>query len=155
MNSWKNMWLDWPMLVLMKTIKPEERIELCPVTANDELYQLGIFEFNITKLLEYIHANPDRFPLSSISVEDFYPEHAVINKRHLKTLSNPDPVILAEISPGRYDLIDGNHRMQKAKESGVSALQAYKVPMVDHVRFLTSTKAYTAYVDYWNGKLAE
>lgn len=126
----------------------------CPTAAGDELYHLGIFEFNITKLLEYIHANHDRFPLFSVSVEGFFPEHAVINKRHLKTLSNPEPVILAEISPGRYDLIDGHHRIEKARESGLPALEAYRVPMVDHVRFLTSTKAYAAFADYWNGKLA-
>jgi len=143
------------MIMQKNYLKSDKTFTPCSIRDNDELYHLGIFEFNITKLLEYIQANPTRFPLSSVSVEDFYPEHAVINKRHLKTLSNPEPVILAEISPGRYDLIDGHHRMEKARESGLPALDAYKVPMVDHVRFLTSTKAYEAYVDYWNGKLAD
>ena len=63
------------------------------------------------------------------------------------------PVILAEISPGRYNLIDGNHRMEKARRMGMESLPAYKLNAEQHIRFLISRKAYVAYVEYWNGKL--
>jgi len=63
------------------------------------------------------------------------------------------PVILAEISPGRYNLIDGNHRMEKARRMGVKNLVAYKLNVEQHIPFLTSKKAYLAYIEYWNSKL--
>ena len=65
------------------------------------------------------------------------------------------PVILAEISPGRYNLIDGNHRMEKARRMGINSIQAYKLNVEQHMRFLTSRKAYVAYIGYWNNKLKE
>jgi hypothetical protein len=53
-------------------------------------------------------------------------------------------VILAEISPGRYNLIDGNHRVAKARREGVSSVLAYRC--LEHVAFLTSARAYEKYV---------
>ena len=65
------------------------------------------------------------------------------------------PVILAEITPGRYNLIDGNHRMEKAHRLGIKSIPGYRLNVDQHVRFLTSEKAYVAYVEYWNSKLKE
>lgn len=65
------------------------------------------------------------------------------------------PVVLAEISPGNYNLIDGHHRMEQARLRGVETLQAFKLTAAQHVRFLTSTRAYRTYVTYWNGEVEE
>ena len=65
------------------------------------------------------------------------------------------PVILAEIAPERYNLIDGNHRMEKARRMGIKSIPAYKLNVEQHIRFLTSKKAYLAYIEYWNSKLKE
>ena len=62
---------------------------------------------------------------------------------------------MAEISPGRYNLIDGNHRMEKARRTGVVSMLAYKLNAEQHIRFLISREAYVAYVGYWNGKLEQ
>jgi hypothetical protein len=62
------------------------------------------------------------------------------------------PVILAEISPGHYNLIDGNHRMEKARRIGVGSILAYKLDVNQHLKFLTEKKAYLSYIEYWNGK---
>jgi ParB-like chromosome segregation protein Spo0J len=32
------------------------------------------------------------------------------------------PVVLAEISPGQYNLIDGRHRMEKARRMGINRI---------------------------------
>ena len=64
-----------------------------------------------------------------------------------------EPVILAEISPGRYNLIDGNHRMEKARRIGMESIMAYRLNAEQHMRFLTSRKSYESYIEYWNGKL--
>ena len=62
-------------------------------------------------------------------------------------------VILAEIAPGRLNLIDGHHGMEKARRMGVKRILAYKLNVEQHMQFLTDKKAYVAYVEYWNSKL--
>lgn len=65
------------------------------------------------------------------------------------------PVILAEIAPGRYNLIDGHHRVAKARREGVTWIPAYRIHCPEHVAFLTTKRAYEAYVHYWNSKVDE
>ena len=62
---------------------------------------------------------------------------------------------MAGISLGRYNLIDGNHGMEKARRTGVVSLLAYKLNAEQHIRFLISKAACVAYVGYWNGKLEQ
>ena len=64
-----------------------------------------------------------------------------------------NPPILAEISPGPYNVIDGNHRLCKAHSEGVETLSAYMLSPKQHSLFITAQKAYDAYIEYWNGKL--
>lgn len=63
------------------------------------------------------------------------------------------PIILAEIAPCRYNVIDGNHRLQKAHRMGIKVIQAYRLNVTQHIEFLISKKAYTTYIEYWNSKL--
>jgi hypothetical protein len=65
------------------------------------------------------------------------------------------PVLLAEIAPGRFNLIDGHHRVAKAKRDGVPTIHARRITFPRHVPFLTTTKAYGKYVEYWNSKVKE
>jgi len=48
------------------------------------------------------------------------------------------PVILAEIAPDQYNLIDGNHRAEKAVRHGLEELKAYRLSAAQHIQFLTS-----------------
>ncbi|MBV5328211.1 MAG: ParB N-terminal domain-containing protein [Chlorobium sp.] len=63
------------------------------------------------------------------------------------------PVIVAEISPGRFNVIDGNHRMEKARRLGIERIPAFKLSPEQHLQFLTTEKGYLAYIEYWNGKM--
>ena len=45
--------------------------------------------------------------------------------------------------------------MEKARRMGIHSIRAYKLSIVQHVRFLTSHKAYASYVEYVNGKIKE
>ena len=74
---------------------------------------------------------------------------------HVEAADLARPVLLAEISPGSFNLIDGHHRIEKARRSDVETLQAYRLNAAQHVRFLTSTRAYLAFVGYWNSKVGE
>jgi hypothetical protein len=63
------------------------------------------------------------------------------------------PILLAEISPGLYNVIDGNHRLAKARREAARTILARRIPCPQHVSFLTSLTAYEAYVEYWNSKV--
>jgi len=140
-------------LTMKKLLKVDNGFTPCPADVGDELYPNGIFEFNITKILEHIQRNPNGIPVENVAVCDFPKEFSSINEFHVDSTDISIPVILAEISPGRYNLIDGNHRMEKARRMGVKTLVVYKLSVDQHIRFLTSKKAYLAYIEYWNSKL--
>ena len=86
-------------------------------------------------------------------MSDFCKGFSSINESHMDSVVISRPVILAEISPGQYNLIDGNHRMEKARRLGVMSILAYRVHVEQHIRFLTSKRAYLTYIEYWNSKL--
>ncbi|HXW68439.1 MAG TPA: ParB N-terminal domain-containing protein [Dissulfurispiraceae bacterium] len=138
---------------LTNRLKVDDKFTPCPGEDGDEMYPNGIFEFNITKMIEYIQENPDGIILEEVRVSDFSKDFSSINESHMDSVDISQPVILAEISPGRYNLIDGNHRMEKAQRMGVEKIPAYKLNAEQHVRFLTSGRAYIAYVEYWNSKV--
>jgi len=140
-------------LTMKKLLKVDNDFTPCSSDIGDELYPNGIFEFNITKLLEHIQRNSDGITVENVDVSDFCNGFSSINESHVDSTDITMPVILAEISPGRYNLIDGNHRMEKARRMGAKTLVAYKLGVEEHIQFLTSKKAYLAYIEYWNGKL--
>jgi len=124
----------------------------CPVNDNDELYPNGIFVFNITKMIEYVQNNIDKFPLKKVFVKDCW-EKSGLDGNYVDSVDIDKPVILAEITPGRCNVIDGNHRVAKARIMGVESLQAYRLKPKEHIKFLTDKKSYLAYVEYWNDKI--
>jgi hypothetical protein len=138
---------------LKKILKTGSDFTPCPVATGDELFPNGIFVFNITKLLEYIHNSRYSVPLEEVAVKDFCRDFSSINESYVDSVEISEPVVLAEISPGRYNLIDGHHRMDKARRLGIYGIPAYKLAVELHVRFLTSQKAYETFVEYWNSKI--
>jgi hypothetical protein len=104
-------------------------------------------------MIEFIHSQPSIFVTEDVPVDDFPREFSSINEEHMENVQIAEPVILAEISPGRYNLIDGNHRMDKARRLKNERVQAYRLRVDHHIKFLTSMQAYKAYIEYWNSKL--
>jgi hypothetical protein len=140
---------------LTRKLRINRHFTACPIDDGDELYPNGIFVFNITKMAEYIQNNPNSNSCEEVRVKDFSEGSSKINESHLATVDVSKPVIVAEISPGRFNVIDGNHRMEKARRSGMKTISAYKVSPEVHLQFLTTEKGYLAYVEYWNNKLKE
>lgn len=138
---------------MAKMLKVDNDFTPCPVDSGDELFPNGIFEFNVTKMLEYIRKNPDDITLEEVAVSDSFKGFSSINESHMGSVEISRPVILVEISPGQYNLIDGNHRMEKARRMGIKSMLAYRLNVEQHMRFLTNKKAYVAYIEYWNSKL--
>jgi hypothetical protein len=138
---------------MVKVLKVYSDFTPCLVASGDELFLNGIFEFNITRMLDYIQKNPGGFTLEEVAISDFFRGFSSINESHMDSVEISRPVILAEISPGQYNLIDGNHRMEKARRVGIKNILAYRLNVEQHMRFLTSKMAYLAYIEYWNSKL--
>ncbi|MFC1572507.1 ParB N-terminal domain-containing protein [Candidatus Eisenbacteria bacterium] len=126
-----------------------------PVRDSDELFPNGIFVFNITRMLEYLQASSSCVEPTEITVEELPSGFSTTDESAISLANLDRPVVLAEIAPGQYNLIDGHHRAEKARRVGVTKLKAYKVSAEQHVAFLTSEKAYLTYVEYWNGKVKE
>lgn len=124
-----------------------------PIDDGDELYPNGIFVFNITKMVHYLREHQDQIQPEIISVKASRNEFFQPNEDHINHTDYTVPIILAEISPGRYNVIDGNHRLEKAYRSNIKSILAYKLHPDQHMSFLTTTEAYYAYIDYWNNKL--
>jgi hypothetical protein len=138
---------------LSRKLKIDSRFTPCSVEDGDELFPNGIFVFNITKMTEYIMHS--RIPCEHVQVKDFSRGASKFKEEHLPAVDITRPIIVAEISPGRYNVIDGNHRIEKARRLGMETIMAYKLGPEQHLQFLTTSQGYSAYVEYWNGKLKD
>lgn len=136
-------------------LKIDKSFQPCLAEAGDELYPNGIFEFNITRLLALIEGHGERFPVGLVQLADIpdYGGTEHLDAEAVRAAELSRPILLAEISPGRFNVIDGNHRVAKARREGAFTLPALRLPCPQHVPFLTSTRAYEKYVEYWNSKL--
>lgn len=138
---------------MSEPLTPDVRFNPCPVHDGDELFPNGIFVLNITKMLEYIGNNPADVESVEVTVSDLAQGFSSLKEPYVQPVDISRPVVLAEISPGRYNLIDGHHRVEKASRQGVKTVRAYKLTVRQHIPFLTSRNAYLKYVKYWNDKL--
>jgi len=117
-----------------------------------ESYNMGIFKFNITKLISVLNAT--NYPTTTI-VSNFIPEHSVLNEAHVDSVDLDLPVIVAEISPETYEIIDGNHRVEKARRENINTLPCFKIDGATVSKYLTSKKAYISYIEFWNSKVED
>jgi phosphopantothenoylcysteine synthetase/decarboxylase len=84
-------------------------------------------------MIEYIQKDTVNIPLEEVAVNDVYSGFSSVNESHMKHVEISTPIILAEIAPGRYNVIDGNHRLEKAHLyllQGLPWHQVKKVPSV-------------------------
>jgi hypothetical protein len=137
-------------------LKLNKKFQPSPVAEGDEIYPNGIFHFNISRLLAFIDAHPEDFPLEHLQVADI-PSYAgaSLDEAAVRSADLSRPVLLAEIAPGRYNLIDGHHRIAKARRDGMPTVHVRRIACPRHVPFLTTIEAYEKYVDYWNSKVKE
>lgn len=144
------------MVLQSRKFKVNKKFQPFSKDDGDEFYSNGIFEFNITKLLSFIQANPNIFQPEGVLVTAVrtFPSHN-LNESTIRVANIIEPIILAEIAPDRFNVIDGNHRLERAYRDGVSKILAYRVRAEQHIIILTSENAYKEYVKYWNTKIQE
>lgn len=140
---------------MRRTLKVDPDFQPCPAQDGDELFPNGIFVFNISRMLEYLQSSSSGIEPKEIDVEDLPPTFLEVDESTVATADLTRPLVLAEIAPGQYNLIDGHHRAEKARRGGVKTLKTYRLSAEQHIAFLTSDRAYRAYVEYWNDKLKD
>jgi len=122
----------------------------------EEFYQNGIFEFNITKLLTFITTNPDIFQPELVSIKVLRKfVSSSLDEATIQTADIKNPILLAEIAPDKFNVIDGNHRLERAYRDEVEMISTYKVYAEQHIDFLASVSAYENYIRYWHEKIKE
>lgn len=135
-------------------LKLDPHFRPCEPADGDEIYPNGIFEFNITRLLCFIEAHREQFAVELFPVSDI-PEYGSkqVNEETICAADLSRPILRAEIAPSRFNVIDGHHRVTRARRESVAFLPALTIHCPQHVPFLISTEAYEKYVEYWNSKL--
>ena len=110
-----------------RKLKVDKKFKHVPMDEGDEFYPNGIFEFNVTKILIYIKANLHLFQPEEVFIKAvrFPSEH--LNESTIQFANTKEPIILAEIAPNRFNVIDGHHRLEKAYREGESNILAYKI----------------------------
>lgn len=129
----------------------------CEALENDEVYNLGIFQFNISRISEHIQKGILAAEQEDVDVVKWYHQHCTskVNETHLPTVDTSKPVIQAEISPGKFEIIDGNHRLEKAYRNHIHFISSFKILAKQLVNYFTEENGYIAFVDYWNQKLKD
>jgi len=129
----------------------------------DEVYTCGVFFFNVSAMLKWLESESRKTVSVPISI---WPV-AEKEEHNIGKAGITRPTIVAEIAPDYrdfrpeirfndwiargYSLIDGYHRVEKAKQLGLNELPAIVLRMEQHISFLY--EGYEKYVNYWNGKL--
>lgn len=126
-----------------------------PTNKGDEIYRNGIFNFNISKMLEHITTGKLDAKEEIINVSEWVKKHfhGSVNEEHLPSVDITKPVLQVEIRPGVFEIIDGNHRIEKASRKGVEFISSYKLKGEQLVAFFADVRGYKAFVEYWNSKL--
>lgn len=140
----------------LRRLKLNKKFQSIVCDEGDELFPNGIFEFNITKIIAFIQNNNDKFQPEEVLVKSIRNRFVTgLNEKTIKNANILTPIILAEISPGLFNVIDGHHRLERACREGVIKILAYKLLAEQHIMFMTSTKAYKEYIQYWNNKIKD
>lgn len=120
-----------------------------------EIYPNGIFHFNISRMLEYIDSGKTDAEQELIDVKEWFKRHVhgLVNEDHLLKVDITKPVLQAEIRPGMFEIIDGNHRLEKAYRDNVEFVNSFKLKGAQLLAFFADERGYKAFVEYWNSKL--
>ncbi len=88
--------IDFARIKTAEKLKIDDKFTPCPTRDGDELFQNGIFVFNITKMHEYIELNSNEINLVKIEIDDFPKCFSSIDESHIDSVDVSQPVILAE-----------------------------------------------------------
>ena len=121
-----------------------------------EIYPNGMFQFFISKILEDIASGNFKPKRERINIENWRKTHIVsqsLNEEHISTVNTKKPIIQVEIRIGMFEIIDGNHRFEKAFRDGEKSISSYKIYGEELIPYFYDQRGYECFVNYWNSKL--
>ena len=144
-------------MVENRRIKLNKKFVPLPAQDGDEIYPNGIFNFAISRILEDISSGKLVVEKEKINVHEWFKSHwrGSVTEEHLPTVDVSKPVIQAEIKPGTFEIIDGNHRMERAFRDRVNSIDSYKLRGEQLLPYFSEVRGYKAFVEYWNAKLKD
>ncbi len=141
-------------LKLIKNYIPKQ-----PVGDEIEIYPNGIIQFLISEILEDIEKGRFTPKIERIDIAKWRKTHSTnstsLNQEHFPNVNTKKPIIQAEIRIGRFEIIDGNHRFEKAYLDGKKTINSYKIYAEELVPYFYDQKGYECFVKYWNSKLED
>ena len=139
----------------MRELKENPRFIPCAPVVGDETLGGYPFRWNITTASAWIKDNLDQVELSVVQVGPPGPgaDSMELDEAFIPQADLSKPLIIVRMRPEFFRLIDGNHRVAKARRMGVNELPAYYLTEEQHRQFFTSADMQKRYVDYWNDKL--
>ncbi len=140
-----------------RLMKVDPKYVRCEQMEGDEIWRNGVMHFNVSRIIDDIESGKLSVIQEKIDVKKWNRTHSpgVINEEHMPNVVFSKPIIQAEIRHDMFVLIDGNHRMEKAKREGLEFIDSYKLSGEQLSHYLTSVERYQTYVRYWNSKLEE
>lgn len=106
--------------------------------------------------MEDIHSGELVVVKENINIKKWFRWHghnSSLNEDHIPTVDVDSIIIQAEIRPGIFSIIDGNHRIEKAFRLGKSSICSFKLVGEQLIPYFITYKGYKAFVEYWNSKL--
>jgi len=164
--------IDWMLDDDDRRLNPFQIWEPYIPEEGDEMYSGGFFTFDVTAMIKDIETgkiSPERQIADIRHVDSYVWGHENLKPEHIEKADLSRPLILLEIAPDAlpyypgmkeqdyitrgFVLADGNHRIAKAKQNGITELPMYLIPMETHINYLCGH--YKEYAEYWNGKLKD
>ncbi len=106
-------------------------------------------------MIEYIGSGELDAEKEKINVKEWFKSHfrGSVKEEHLPTVDVAKPVIQAEIRPGTFEIIDGNHRIERAYGEELEFIDFCKLRGEKLSPYFADVRGYKAFVEYWNSKL--
>ena len=96
----------------------------------------GILIWDVTSILEDIEQHPDSYTIQTLSTA-LLADHNDARVSHTRAMASDltKPLVVAELSKDHLLLIDGNHRLHKARALGLENIPCYYLS--DHLNMST------------------
>ncbi len=140
-----------------REMKTEPGFVPCELNPGDECWRAGIFHFNVSRMIADIESGELAVIRKRINVKEWFRTHGYgkTDEDFMPNVELSRPVIQGEIRPGRFEIIDGNHRMGKALREGIESVDSCKLMGEQLLQYMNDERGYRAYIEYWNDKLQE
>lgn len=101
--------------------------------------QINISENNGIKLvwdIDFIISEIKGSRTKALSVDKLYNEKNQVNKSYAMQTDLQFPIIVAKLSNEEFEIVDGKHRLYKAKMTGLKEIDSYCIEPNDLFKYL-------------------